>query len=103
MFAVVTTGSKQFIVKKGDILQVELLEAPVESNIELPVLFVSDEEGKELEIGTPTLENHSVVAKVLANGKTDKVRVYKMNRRKRNRVNKGHRQNYTEIEITDIK
>jgi large subunit ribosomal protein L21 len=103
MFAVVESGCHQFTVKKGDVLKVQLLDKSEGETISLPVMMISDLEGKSVKIGKPYLEENKVEAKILGTGKMDKVRVFKMIRRHRRRVNKGHRQNYTEIEITSIK
>jgi len=103
MFAVVESGSQQFIVKKGDIIRVQLLDKKEGDKVELDAMLLSEEDGKNLKIGTPYLADTKVEAKVIATGKTDKVRVFKMLRRHRRRVNKGHRQQFMELEITSIK
>ena len=102
MFAIVETGSQQFTVKKGDKIEVQLLDKKEGDKVELPVLMISDDEGKDVKLGKPYLDN-KVEAKVLSVGKQPKVRVFKMIRRHRHRVNKGHRQNFMELEITAIK
>ncbi len=103
MIAVIETGSKQFIVKKGDILEVELLNKKVGEKVVIPAMMVSEEDGKNMKVGKPFLEKNSVECKVLGEGKQDKLRVFKMIRRHRHRVSQGHRQKFTELEITDIK
>lgn len=102
MKAVIQTGGKQYLVTKGDKLRVEIFDAPVGKPISIKeVLLISD--GKTSKIGTPLVSGATVTANVLSIGKGDKVRVYKMRRRKRYRRNKGHRQPYTELEIAEIK
>jgi len=103
MFAVIESGSQQFTVKAGDVIKVQLLDKKDGEKVNLPVMMISDLEGKNVKIGKPYLESNKVEAKILGTGKTDKVRVFKMLRRHRRRVNKGHRQNFTELEITSIK
>ncbi len=103
MFAIVQSGTQQFTVKEGDKFKVQYIEKEEGSSIELPVLMVSEDDGKKLDIGKPFLDKNKVVADIISHGKMDKVRVFKMIRRHRRRVNKGHRQMYTEIEIKTIK
>ena len=103
MFAVIKAGSQQFKVKKGDKIQVQLLDEKIGDNLDFPVLLLGDEEKNSVQIGKPELADAKVEAKVIGEGKQDKVRVFKMLRRHRRRVNRGHRQPYTELEITDLK
>jgi len=101
MLAIIKTGGKQYIVKPGDKLRIEKLEKNVGEEISFSdVLLVEDD--KKVEIGTPLVKKQ-VSAKVLRQGKEDKVIVatYKPKKRESKRV--GHRQPFTEIEITGIK
>ena len=101
MFAVIESGGKQHTVSEGESLKVELLGAEEGSTIEFDkVLMISD--GSESKIGNPYLENAKVTAKLVNNGKHDKVRVFKIKRRKDYRRTYGHRQNYSEITIESI-
>jgi len=101
MYAVIKTGGKQYRVSAGEKLKVESLPAEVGSEITLDqVLMVG--EGESVRMGTPMLSGASVKATVLAHGRGEKVRIFKLNRRKHYRRTKGHRQNYTEIEILGI-
>jgi large subunit ribosomal protein L21 len=101
MYAVVKTGGKQYRVSSGEKLKVEQLTAEVGAEIVLDqVLSVG--EGEALRVGVPLVAGASVTAKVLAHGRGDKVRTFKMRRRKHYRKTQGHRQNYTEIEILGI-
>jgi len=101
MYAVVKTGGKQYRVSAGEKLKVEQIPADVGSEIVLDqVLVVAD--GEAVKLGTPLIDGASVKAKVLAQGRGDKVRIFKMRRRKHYRKTQGHRQNYTELEILGI-
>ncbi|MFK7852844.1 MAG: 50S ribosomal protein L21 [Granulosicoccus sp.] len=101
MYAVVKTGGKQYRVSQGDRLKVESLKAEEGSEVSLDeVLMVGS--GESVTVGAPTVANASVSAKVLTHGRGDKVRIIKFRRRKHHRKQAGHRQNYTELEITGI-
>jgi large subunit ribosomal protein L21 len=102
MYAVIATGGKQYKVTKGETLRVEKLDGDEGSTVKLDkVLMVAD--GDKVSVGTPTLEKASVTAKIMAHGRGDKVEIIKFRRRKHSRTQAGHRQSYTEIEVTDIK
>ena len=101
MYAVITTGGKQYRVSSGEKLKIEQIAADVGSEIVLDqVLMVAD--GENVTLGTPLLSGASVKAKIVSHGRGDKVRIFKMRRRKHYRKSQGHRQNYTEIEILGI-
>lgn len=101
MYAVIKTGGKQYRVSEGDKLRVETLTAEAGSDISLAeVLAVGN--GESVTIGTPLVANASVTAKVLQHGRGKKVRIIKFKRRKHYRRQMGHRQNFTEVEITGI-
>lgn len=100
MYAVVETGGKQYKVAIGDKLKVEKLIADEGASIDLGrVLMVAD--GDDISVGEPTLDT-SVSATVIGHGRDKKIRVFKMKRRKNYRRTQGHRQYFTEIEITGI-
>ncbi len=101
MYAVVKTGGKQYRVSPGDTLRVELLGANEGDEITLDQVLMMGE-GESVTIGTPTIENASVSAKVLQNGRDKKVRIIKFRRRKHHRKQMGHRQHFCEIEITGM-
>jgi large subunit ribosomal protein L21 len=102
MYAVIESGGKQYRVTPGDVIQVEKLDAPEGQTVDLnQVLMVSDEQG--VRVGSPVLSGTTVTAKVKGHGRGDKIRVFKMRRRKHYRKTMGHRQYYTELEITGIK
>ena len=101
MYAVVKTGGKQYRVSAGEKLKVEQIPADVGGEIALDqVLLVAD--GEAVTLGTPLVAGATVKAKVIGHGRGDKVRIFKMRRRKHYRKSQGHRQNYTEIEILGI-
>ncbi len=100
MYAVVKTGGKQYRVAVGDKLKVESLNAEEGDKVTLDhVLMIGD--GDKVEVGTPTL-GKTVEATVLSNGRGKKLRIVKFRRRQNSRTRNGHRQNYTELEITAI-
>ncbi|MBD3635451.1 MAG: 50S ribosomal protein L21 [Methylophaga sp.] len=101
MYAIVATGGKQYRVKEGEKLRVEKLNAEAGDTVELDkVLLVG--EGEDVKVGAPYLDGAKVTAKVAANGRGDKVKIIKFKRRKHHQKQMGHRQAYTEIEITGI-
>ncbi len=101
MYAIVATGGKQYRVKEGEKLRVEKLNAEAGDSVELDkVLLVG--EGEDVKVGAPYLDGAKVTAKVAANGRGDKVKIIKFKRRKHHQKQMGHRQAYTEIEITGI-
>ncbi len=101
MYAVIETGGKQYRVAPGDTVRVEKLAVEAGQSINLEkVLLVQD--GKDIRIGKPIVEGASVKAKVVSHGRGEKIRIFKMKRRKHYRNQAGHRQGYTELEITSI-
>ena len=101
MYAVIKTGGKQYRVANGEKLKIEQIPAEVGAEITLDqVLMVG--EGDTVSIGTPVVAGASVKATVLSQGRHDKVRIFKMRRRKHSQKHQGHRQNYTEIRIDAI-
>ena len=100
MYAVLVTGGKQYRVMKGETLRVEKLEVEEGNEIKFDnVLMLGDGEGVKL---GDALKGAIVTAKVVGHGRADKVRIVKFRRRKHHRKQMGHRQHYTEIEITGI-
>ena len=101
MYAVFKTGGKQYRATTGDILKVEKIEAEKGATVELDqVLMVG--EGEDVRIGTPLLDGGKVTATVKGHGRAKKVEIIKFRRRKHHMKRMGHRQNYTEVEITGI-
>lgn len=103
MYAVIKSGGKQHRVSVGDRLRVESLGVEPGQELELDqVLLVAD--GEDVAVGTPHVagKEKKVMARVLGHGRGDKIRVFKLKRRKGYRRTIGHRQNYTELEIVSI-
>lgn len=101
MYAVVKTGGKQYKVAQGEYLKVEKLEGNEGDTVELnDVLMIAD--GDKLKIGTPLLDGGKVTATIKSHGRGKKVEIMKFRRRKHHQKKTGHRQYYTEIEITAI-
>lgn len=98
MYAVIKTGGKQYRVTSGERIKVELLPHEVGAAIRLSDVLAIGSAG-DLKIGSPTLEGVSVPATVVSHGRFDKVRIFKMRRRKHYQKRGGHRQHYTELEI----
>jgi len=101
MFAVIKTGGKQYVVKEGDILQIEKLGLEAGRKILLDRVLLIEDGGKTL-IGTPVLENAVIRAEILKNLKGEKILVFKKKRTKQFRRTRGHRQLLTEIRIERI-
>lgn len=101
MYAVIKTGGKQYRVAQGDTLKVEKLDAGEGDSVEFDqVLMVG--EGEDVKIGTPYIDGSRVTATVKGHGRGDKVEIIKFRRRKHHMKRAGHRQDYTELEITGI-
>jgi large subunit ribosomal protein L21 len=101
MYAVIKTGGKQYKVAAGEKIKVEQIAADVGQEIVIDqVLAVGN--GADLTIGAPLVAGASVKATVVAHGKHDKVRIFKLRRRKHYKKSQGHRQTYTELEIGAI-
>ena len=101
MYAVIKTGGKQYRVAAGEKIKIEQIAAEVGQEIRLDqVLAVGN--GAALSVGTPWVAGASVTAKVLAQGRHDKVRIFKMRRRKHYQKRQGHRQAFTELEISAV-
>jgi len=99
-YAVVKTGGKQYRVAPGEKLKVETLPADVGAQVVLDqVLLVG---GEAVRVGAPTLSGVTVTATVVSHGRHDKVKIFKMRRRKHYQKHQGHRQNYTELRIDTI-
>ena len=100
MYAVMVTGGKQYRVMEGETLRVELLPAAAGHELTFGnLLMLGDADG--IKVGD-ALQGATVTAKVIGHGRADKVRIVKFRRRKHHRKQMGHRQHYTEIQITGI-
>lgn len=102
MYAIVSTGGKQYLVTEGQKLKVEKLELEVGAPLILDCLLISDESGEAVKVGTPLVPGGQVTAKVVAQDRADKISVIKYKRKVRYRRNVGHRQPFTEILIEKI-
>jgi large subunit ribosomal protein L21 len=101
MYAVIKTGGKQYRVAAGEKIKVEQIAADVGQEIVLDqVLAVGN--GADLKVGTPLVSGATVKATVLVHSKHDKVRIFKMRRRKHYQKRQGHRQQFTELQIASI-
>lgn len=101
MYAVIKTGGKQYKVSVGEKLKVEQITADVDSQVVLnEVLMLVD--GEAVSVGTPLVEGASVTCTVVSHGRGEKVRIFKMRRRKHYQKRQGHRQNFTELRIDAI-
>ena len=101
MYAVIKTGGKQYRVANGEKLKVEQIPADIGQEIVLDqVLMVGV--GSDVKVGAPLVVGATVNAKVVSHGRADKVKIFKLRRRKHYQKHQGHRQNYTEIEISAI-
>lgn len=101
MYAVIQTGGKQYRVKSGEQLRIESLEAEVGASLTFDKVLMLGE-GEAAKVGAPYVPGAAVQATVLAHGRGDKVRIFKMRRRKHYIKNQGHRQNFTEVRIDGI-
>ena len=102
MYAVVRTGSKQYRVEPGTIIEVESIEGEKGSSIELAdVLLVDD--GSGVKIGTPALKGAVVVAQIVEHKRAAKVIIYKKLKRHGRRLKKGHRQELTRLKVQEIR
>jgi len=101
MYAVIQTGGKQYKVAEGDVLKIEKLEEEAGNEISFDsVLLINDDSG--LKVGTPNLDGAKVTATVKSQGRHKKVNIIKFKRRKHQMKKMGHRQYYTEVQITGI-
>ena len=101
MYAVIKTGGKQYRVAAGEKIKVEQIAADVGQEIVFnEVLAVGN--GAELKVGTPLVFGATVTVTVISHGKHDKVRIFKMRRRKHYQKRQGHRQQFTELQIGAI-
>ena len=101
MYAVIKTGGKQYRVCAGEKLKVEQIPAEVGAEITLDqVLMVG--EGESVKVGAPLVAGATVKCTVVSHGRHDKVKIFKMRRRKHYQKHQGHRQGYTELKIDAI-
>ena len=101
MYAIVTTGGKQYKVSQGDIINVEKLDAKVGDEVKLGVMMLVD--GDKVTNGNPLVKGAEVIAEVLEQGKEDKIVVFKYKAKKNYRRKQGHRQPFTALKIVSVK
>lgn len=101
MYAILDVNNRQYKVKQGQEIYVDLQQAEVGANLSFNRILLTEDAGS-VTIGTPALDNASISASVIGHVKGDKVIVFKKKRRKGYKVKKGHRQNYTKIRIDSI-
>jgi len=101
MLAVIKTGGKQYLVKPSDKIKIEKIEGEKGKEVVFnEVLLV--EKGRKIEIGSPFIKDAKIVGKILSQGKRDKVIAFKYKSKTRRKTKKGHRQPFTEVEVTKI-
>ena len=101
MYAVIQTGGKQYRVKSGEQLKVELLSAEVGAKVSFDRVLMLGE-GDGVRVGAPFLDGARVKATVVAQGRGEKLRIFKLRRRKHYAKTQGHRQSFTEVRIDEI-
>jgi large subunit ribosomal protein L21 len=101
MYAVFKTGGKQYRAAQGDVLKIEKLDLEAGASVSFDEVMMVGE-GENVKIGAPTVSGAKVSAKVLSQGRAEKVQILKFRRRKHHRKQMGHRQYFTEVEITAI-
>lgn len=101
MFAIIETGGKQYRAEKGATLRIEKLSEEAGKTITFERVFLFSD-GKETKVGMPFVEGVTVKGKVIKHDRDEKVRVVKFQPKKRHKTVRGHRQHFTEVEITGI-
>ncbi len=101
MYAVFKTGGKQYRAAQGDVLKIEKLDLEAGASVSFDEVMMVGE-GDNVKVGAPTVSGAKVSAKVLSQGRAEKVQILKFRRRKHHRKQMGHRQYFTEVEITAI-
>lgn len=101
MYAVFTTGGKQYKVSNGDVIYVEKLSVEADETVTFDNVLIVGKEGSTV-VGTPTVAGAKVVAKALKNGKGKKITIFTYRAKKDSKRKMGHRQPYTKLEITAI-
>ncbi|RDI46951.1 50S ribosomal protein L21 [Aquicella lusitana] len=102
MYAVIFSGGKQYRVQEGDTLKIESLPGDVGGTIDFDKILMVGE-GDSIKVGQPYLNGGKVSATIVSHGRHKKIHIIKFRRRKHHEKWQGHRQNYTEVKITEIK
>jgi len=104
MYAVIETGGKQYLIKSGDTLKVEKLDAEAGKEFVFDkVLLLAEDDGTDVKIGMPYLDGVSISAEVMEQGRNKKIRVVKFKRKVRYRRVAGHRQHFTKVKVKEAK
>jgi len=101
MIAVIKTGGKQYVVKEGDVLTIEKLDADTGAAVSFEVLLVAEPDGAKVDVGAPTLSK-KVEGEVVSHGRAKKIEVVKYKAKSRYRRRVGHRQPFTKVKIKKI-
>jgi large subunit ribosomal protein L21 len=101
MFAVIATGGKQYIVKEGDVLEIEKLPNEAGQTVQFDVLLTAEDDGSKVDIGAPMVSG-KVSAEIIEQGRAKKISVVKYKPKVRYKKRVGHRQPYTKVKITKI-
>ncbi len=102
MYAIIQTGGKQYRVAPGDVLRVERLPGERGDAVQLDQVLLVTDDGGDVRVGTPLVENASVKGEIVRQGKAKKILVFKKKRRKNYRRKQGHRQLFTAVQIHEI-
>ncbi len=102
MLAIVELGGKQYTVKVGEVIDVDNQGVEIAGTLEVPALLIASEDGKDVKVGTPTVEGSKVTFKVIDEFKGEKVRVFKMKSKKRYARTRGFRPQLTKLEVLSI-
>ncbi len=102
MHAVIKTGGKQYVVKPGDIIDIEKISGEPGEEINFEEVLLVSADGEDVKVGSPVVESAKVEGKIIRQKKGEKIVVFKFKRRKGYRKKAGHRQNLTSVEITSI-
>lgn len=102
MYAIIRSGGKQYRVAEGEVVRVERLRGKVGGKITFKEVLALQDEGKKLQVGTPTLSKAKVSGTIVEQGKGEKVRVFKFKKNSQYKILRGHRQPFTAVKVTEI-
>lgn len=102
MHAVIKTGGKQYIVKPGDVIDVEKISGEPGEEVNFEEVLLVSADGEDVKVGSPVVESAKVEGRIVQQKKGEKIVVFKFKRRKGYRRKAGHRQSLTSVEITSI-
>ena len=102
MYAVITTGGKQYLVTEGQVLQVEKIDLAENTTLTFEPMLVADANASTVKVGTPIVHGAVVTATIVEHGRDEKISVIKFKPKTRYRRNVGHRQPFTKIRIDTI-